>query len=213
MGCRLDDPRIWYFRNSQNFGIVASRSRALDEAAGEYIAVIDSDDLWSDEEKLAKQVAFLDEHPGHVMVGGGVIVTDGEGQEKHRYLNPESDEDIRRDILRRNPFAHSSVLYRASAARQVGGYGTLGAEDSSDSAEDYDLFLRLGQAGKMANLPEYLVNYREHGGNVTGEKRLAMMRKNLMLVKKHGSEYPGYWRAWLRRFVRLSAGRIYFRKR
>jgi glycosyltransferase involved in cell wall biosynthesis len=208
--CRLDDQRIWYFCNSRNMGIVASRARALSEASGEYVAVIDSDDVWTDPDKLSKQVAFLDGHPDYVLLGGGVVVVDGHGKEVRRYLNSESDEAVRREILAKNPFAHSSVMYRADAARRVGGYRRLDEGDGSDSVEDYDLFLRLGLEGKLGNLREYLVQYRKHGGNVTSSRLLAMMRKNLALVNKYGSKYPRYYRAWLRRAVRLSAARTAF---
>ena len=52
------DDRIKYFRNKKNSGAALTRNRALREARGEWIAFLDSDDLWMSE-KLEKQIAFM----------------------------------------------------------------------------------------------------------------------------------------------------------
>jgi glycosyltransferase involved in cell wall biosynthesis len=196
------DSRVLYFSNEENLGIVASRARTLSEARGEYVAVIDSDDYWRDRDKLAKQVVFLDEHPEHVLVGGGVVVVDENGREVERLRLPVTDEEIRREILARNLFAHSAVMYRGEAARRAGGYRPLSGEDRSDSSEDYDLFLRLGRLGRFANLDDFLIGYRKHGGSVTRQKLRKMMAKNAHLVRIYGRDYPRFWPAVFRRYTR-----------
>ncbi|MFA5023121.1 MAG: glycosyltransferase family 2 protein, partial [Candidatus Paceibacterota bacterium] len=80
----LIDPRIHYFKNDQNLGICATRNRALQESAGEYLAVLDSHDFWADSDKLKKQVEFLDQEAGQVAIGTGVIVSNKDGQELRR---------------------------------------------------------------------------------------------------------------------------------
>ncbi len=57
----LSDSRIKYFHNEENSGAALTRNKALREAQGEWIAFLDSDDLWMPE-KLEKQIAFMDEH-------------------------------------------------------------------------------------------------------------------------------------------------------
>ena len=57
----FDDPRIRYFKNETNSGAALTRNRALREAQGEYIAFLDSDDLWAPE-KLEKMLAFMQSH-------------------------------------------------------------------------------------------------------------------------------------------------------
>ena len=57
----LCDARIRYFKNEENMGAALTRNRALREAGGEWIAFLDSDDLWSPE-KLEKQLAFMHEN-------------------------------------------------------------------------------------------------------------------------------------------------------
>jgi glycosyltransferase involved in cell wall biosynthesis len=197
------DDGIVYVCNEAHKKISESRNRSLSHAKGKYIAVLDSDDVWLDVDKLKKQVRFLDENPDHVLVGTGVVVIGVEGEEKKRYLNPQNDPEIRNNIYGRNPFAHSSVMYRKDVVNDLGGYDV-----SLETAEDYDLFLRLGQRGNMVNLAEYMVGYRVHGSNITISDRLQTMVLNIALVKKYRGIYPGYFRAIVRRRVRLVIYRI-----
>lgn len=61
VGAFLSDKRIKYFKNEKNCGTALARNRALREAQGEWIAFLDSDDLWMPE-KLEKQISFMKEH-------------------------------------------------------------------------------------------------------------------------------------------------------
>ena len=61
VGGFLSDKRIKYFKNEKNCGAALARNRALREAQGEWIAFLDSDDLWMPE-KLDKQISFMKEH-------------------------------------------------------------------------------------------------------------------------------------------------------
>ena len=76
------DSRIKYFRNDEHLRISKSRNKALGLARGEYVAVLDSDDVWSDRDKLKKQYEFLERNKDYVLVGGGVIVIDEFGDRK-----------------------------------------------------------------------------------------------------------------------------------
>ena len=190
------DGRIRYFRNNERLHISKSRNKALGLARGEYVAVLDSDDVWSDRDKLKKQYEFLERNKDYVLVGGGVIVIDEFGKETRRYFNRESDEDIRWKILFQNQFAHSGVMFRREAALKAGGY-----DDSLNIGEDYDLWLKLGTLGKMANLKEYLLKYRVHGGNIT-LKRIEALKNNIAIIRKYKNRYPNYYLAYARRALR-----------
>lgn len=199
----LADPRIRYFRNEKNQNISLTRNRGLAESHGEFIAILDSDDLWCDREKLAKQVAFLEKNSHYAAVGTGVIKIDKTGQELDRYLNPSTDGAIRDQILAKNPFAHSSVLYRKTAALGFGGYNP-----AINGIEDYDLWLKIGSKWLFANLPCYFLKYRVHGSNISLTDRQRLMKINLDLIRANRKNYPSYRLALARRWLRFWAYRL-----
>jgi glycosyltransferase involved in cell wall biosynthesis len=194
----LKDPRIKYFRNDVNLNISLTRNRGLEESRGEFIAILDSDDLWSDKQKLAEQVDFLKTHPDHALVGTGVIKIDIKGNEITRFQNPLTDHKIRSTILAKNPFAQSSLLYRRKAALDAGGYNP-----SINGIEDYDLWLKIGLKWRFANLPGYFLKYRVHGSNISLTDRQRLMKINLDLIQTNRNNYPNYASAFLRRWLRF----------
>ena len=140
------DSRIRYIRNERNLGIQRTRNISLEQARCDYMAEIDQDDEWVDKDKVKKQFAFLKAHPDHVLIGTGAIMVDSRGKEIARYLMPKTDQEIRRKLLRKNCFIHSSVMYRKNPVKEIGGYAI------DRMSEDHDLWLRLGQNGEVGNL-------------------------------------------------------------
>jgi len=182
------DPRVQVIRHATNEGISVSRTEALTATKGTYIAVLDSDDLWNDPAKLEKQVAFLERHPEHVIVGTFINVIDENGSLVRKTAYHTDDAAIRQHLLMRNQFAHSSVLMRASTIRATGGYQEV------PLGEDLDLFLRLGLHGKFANLPQYLASYRVHAGGVS-RNGVLMAKSVLGFIRTHRAHYPDAFRA------------------
>ncbi|MEK7131260.1 MAG: glycosyltransferase family 2 protein [Patescibacteria group bacterium] len=192
------DKRIKFIRENINLGITKARNLALRLAQGKYITVLDSDDIWADSNKLQKQYEFLEKNDDYVVVGGAVIVINENGKEVRRYKNPTTDTAIRAGILLRNPFLHSSVMFRRDAAVGCGGYGeyTVG--------EDYDLFLKMGWLGKLANTDDYLVKYRKHDFGITWAKRVRAAKDHLSIIIKYKKQYPNYFFALIKGYLRLA---------
>jgi len=194
------DERIRYLENDSNLGIQKTLNRGIRESKGKYIARIDADDSWVEREKLKEQVAFLENNPDHVLVGTGAIVTNEDGDELFRYKNPATDYEIRQQILGKNCFLHPSVVYRKSAVDQVGLY------DESEAClhiEDYDLWLRMGMIGKLANLKMYGIVYRKSDMQISSQNKMTQLRGYLRLIRKYKDNYPGYWKALFRSYVRI----------
>jgi glycosyltransferase involved in cell wall biosynthesis len=183
------DGRIRLVRNDRNSGIQRTLNHGLREAKGTYVARIDDDDAWADPAKLARQVAFLDAHPAHVLVGTGTVVVDEADRELYRFLAPATDKDIRSKMLFRNCFTHSSVMFRKETVLKEGGYDE---NASSRHVEDYDLWLRLGRVGQLANLPFHAVRFTLRPGNLSSKNKLEQFSKDIELVRKYGGDYPGY---------------------
>jgi glycosyltransferase involved in cell wall biosynthesis len=192
------DPRITYLPAPANLGITKNRNRAFSSATGKYMAVLDSDDLWTKPEKLQKQVEFLEGHPDHVLVGSNVSVINERGETVGHFTYETEDETIKARLLLRNQFTHSAVLWRR------GGRDTeMWYDETIPVWEDYDLILRLGKVGKLANLPEEMTAYRKHGGNISKSKKINGARAHLDIIKRYKNDYPYYLLARLKRWLRL----------
>lgn len=181
----------------QSLGITAGRQEALLASTGEYIALLDDDDEWLDRDKLKKQAEFLDKHPGYVLVGGGIKISNVKIQIAK--FRPQTDESIRHWMLLKNPFFTSTVMFRKTAAFKAGGF----VKDEIDLAEDYDLWLRLGKIGKMRNFREVFTAYAQPVYNK--EKLGKFYKKQSKLIVRHKSEYHYFWLArfflWARQLL------------
>lgn len=150
-----DPGRIRLLRNERNLGLGAALNRCLAAAKGAYIARMDADDV-SAPERLARQAAYLDCHPGCAIVGCAMVHFDEQGD--YRVSRPPAEPGLR-DYLLGTPFCHGTVMVRAEAYRAVGGYRTA---PELLRVEDVDLWLRLYEAGfRGRNLREPLYRMRD----------------------------------------------------
>ncbi len=155
-----DDPRIKYFVNDNNLGISGTRNRLLSLAQGEYLAVMDHDDI-SLPERFKKQIEYLDSHPevGVISCYVGHI---------HRNAridkNPENHDDICMALFGRcGSLTHPAAMIRKSVLTD----NNLRYEEEFSPAEDYALWCRLMTHTKFHNIPEVLFIYRKHKTNTT----------------------------------------------
>ncbi len=185
------DSRISYLRRNENKGLVYRRQESLTLVNGSYVAILDSDDIWLTRDKLKKQVEVLERDPSCSLVGTFINIIDERGSliDQNKYY--ETDLEIRKNMLIRNQFANSSVMMRKSTLDKTAGYRNLSV------AEDFELFLQLGQIGTFRNLPEYMTAYRVHTGNISSSK-LNLIKYVLMVIKQYKDVYPGYYGAWLK---------------
>ena len=190
------DPRIKKIMHTTNAGLHARRAESLTYATGTYTAVLDSDDVWTDSDKLAQQVACMEAHPDCAVVGTFITLCSPAGETIGRNSYCTDDQRIRSAILSRNQFTHSSVLMRTSLLQKVPGYRDTGL------AEDLDLFLQLGLVGTFANLPHYMTAYRIHTESFNPQKQ-AMARAVLGIIQTHRHHYPHYYRAYVKARLRL----------
>ncbi len=199
------DARVKLLRNEKNLGIQKSLNRGLVAGRGEYVARIDDDDEWADKDKLKKQVEFLDSNPEHGIVGTGIIEADENGAEIFRYRQPLRDEDVRRKILKQNCFTHSSVMFRRGAVIELGGYPET---EETKHVEDYDLWLRLGEKWKFANLPDYATKFTLRPGNISSSNKIDQFQKDIRLSRKYLGLYRGGVWVVARGYLRLLAYRL-----
>jgi glycosyltransferase involved in cell wall biosynthesis len=139
----------------ENRGLVYSLNEAIGVAKAEFIARMDADDI-SLPDRFKKQITFLRENPHVVCVGGRPIVIDENSFELICFSVPLDSDFIEEQLLDGMcRLEHSATMYRRSTFQRVGGY-----REDYHPAEDLDLWLRMSEIGKIANLDEPVIKYR-----------------------------------------------------
>ncbi len=181
------DPRIRLF-NQENMGLTKSLNKAIKLSSGKYIARMDADDI-ALPERLQKQVDFLDANPDVGVVGTGNLVIDEQGKVIGRKVYPSFDSELRRALIGYNPFLHASVMIKREVFEIVGIYNERNAK-----GQDYELWFRIANHFKLANLPEILMSHRWRGDNISllneNEQYRASISTRLDAIRK--KQYP-WW--------------------
>lgn len=142
----------------ENLALIPSLNELIAISRGPYLARMDADDICRPQ-RFEKQVAYLDTHPECVAVGSKTRFIDSGGMPIWEFGNRFTHDEIDSGHLAGIgcQICHPTVIMRRKAVMQVGRY-----REECRNAEDIDLFLRLAEIGKLANLPEVLLDYRYH---------------------------------------------------
>ena len=181
-----DDPRVRVFTFPENIGRTPALRYAFEQARGEYIAILDADDV-ALPEKLERQVEFLDNHPEVVLVGSWVQGIDETGCITSTLEPPINSEELHDCLGWANPMVHSSIMYRASSASKVGGY-----PEEFAYAQDIALMQALAQNGRLAIIDDFLCKWRTSTTSATcsGRYRLLIPSEQLALWKYAAQSLP-----------------------
>jgi hypothetical protein len=166
-------------------------------------------------DRLARQVAYLRAHPEGLVLGAEVEIVDPEGWPIRKGGVPLEHAAIEAALLagRGEALCHPVATFRREAVLATGGYRA-----GIPHSEDLDLYLRLAERGRLANLPETLLHYRHHlrktSNACAGEHRRvtnqvlrdARRRRGLaddFELPALSSETPAvdYWCEWVRQAV------------
>lgn len=173
---QFDDSRIRLLHNEKNSGERFTRHRALTEAIGKYIAVLDADDL-ALPNRLELQVDFLENNPNYVLCGGWAKCIDENGKLNNNLMTPKTaNEEIKINMLFQNQFVNSSTMYLKDIGLKVGGY------NGEDIPPDYDFFSKLTEKYNIANLPHYFILYRQHSNSISITNRAALRKGELNIL-------------------------------
>jgi len=151
------DERI-HLISQENHGLTPSLNKGIALARGKYIARMDADDICLPQ-RFAKQSEFLEANPGYVAVGAEVLMIDPEGWAIGLRGHGRTHEEIDARLLLGDGGAmtHPVVMLKAETLRVIGGY-----REEFVTTQDLDLFLRLSEVGKLYNLPDVLLRWRQH---------------------------------------------------
>lgn len=167
------DYRIRLIKNGSNRGISFTRNFAIQEARGEFLALLDADDIaFSD--RLEKQLVFLDNNPDVKGCGSHAVIIDSEGLSIGEILKyPVEVNKIKVGFLFRNVFVNSTVMYRLASLKSSKGY-------YDGLCEDYEMAVQLNSRYSLANIDEVLVYYRKHDNNVS-----KVYAQEMIVAEKH----------------------------
>lgn len=158
------DPRI-RIQREQGENLAQALNRCVAHCSAPLLARLDADDV-SIRGRLGDQVGFLAANPEVVLVGGQAELVNEQGAIFGKAEYPTGDAELREALRTINPFVHSAVAMRRSAFDAAGGY-----RPNLTHSEDLDLWLRLAEHGKLANLPQPVVRYRIHGAQQSLQKQ------------------------------------------
>lgn len=171
-------PNIRYTRLGKNKGAAVSRTVALHQATGKYVAFLDSDDLWAPD-KLEKQIAYMEEN-GVLFSCTAFRHIDEEGQLLDIVRTPPRKMDYNRMLYMSNPTGNLTVMYNREA---LGDYDVHPIKKRNDFA----LWLQiLRDVPYCVGMPDVLAFYRIRSNSVTTSSR------KYQLVKYHWDLYRNY---------------------
>lgn len=162
----FSDRRIRKFK-IDNTGVARAKNFLLKNALGQWIAIIDADDIWHPL-KLEIQLRYLKLHPECKLLGTFAQIIDDQGNKLHIEPKVTDWPTIQKIIGQRNVFTHSSVVYDATIAERIGGYPV---SMQKDYAEDYQMIKNFIKYGNAENLPVALVQYRIALQSITSSRR------------------------------------------
>ena len=180
------DPRVRVIPFPKNIGRTPALRHALHAARGEYIAVLDADDM-SRPERLGRQVAFLDRNPEVALVGSWAHYIDEHARIFAEFKPPSNREELQDCLGWTNPIVHSSAMYRRQLALQVGGY-----PEELAYAIDLGLILALAPHSQVAMIDEFLCQKRVLSTSLTRSSayRVAIVREQLVNFQRAAALLP-----------------------
>lgn len=165
------DPRIELVMRPENGHISAASNSALDVASGEWIAMLDHDDVLAPN-ALAEIVLTIDKHPNAEIIYSDEDKIAASGERYEPYFKP----DFSRELLRSQNYINHLAAYRAATVRAVGGWRT-----GFEGSQDFDLNLRMIETvhpSSIHHIPKVLYHWRAMDGSTAldgGEKSYAYL--------------------------------------
>ena len=183
---QFKDERIKFVDNGENLGLSESVNKGISLAKGEYIALIDADDI-ALPTRLEKQVAYMDAYSDVGVLGTSAYNISAEGDFISLELQPVEDEDIRFQMLVSPPFYHPSIMYRRSLIAKH----KLTYKDTTSVAMDMEFWWEIGQHCKLANLEEPLLLYRLHNQSISHLRREMQIEEKIAISLERLEELVG----------------------
>lgn len=170
------DARFRRLGDGCNRGNPPALSMALQHAQGEYVGVLDSDDML-EPHALSAMLQFMRRQPQLGMAYSQYLEINDDGMvlgEGQRFRTPYSAQRMLVEFM-----THHFRLIRMDAYRRVGGY-----DAAVDESADYDLCLKLSESCEIGHLPQLLYRYRIHRTSISASQRLRQVRTSFAAAER-----------------------------
>lgn len=172
------EERIKVFNNNKNLGLTYNLNFLGKLCNTEFIARMDSDDI-AFKDRLKKQLNFLEKNPDISVVGSNAENIDTKGNKLFVSDLPLLDKNIKKQLLFKNVFYHSSVMMRKDFLQNLKYYNL-----NFNKCQDFELWLRGAKKYKYANLSDVLIKYRISRYNYKNDLiKIRILFQNLSLKK------------------------------
>lgn len=183
------DDRIRIIDNIENLGLAASLNKAIDVSKGKYIARMDSDDV-SYMDRIEQQVLYMEHHTDvDVLAGVAAIIQNGKKTGfSGLYYKLELEVFKIQMSLANMPFVHPTVMFRTSFLNKH----NLRYDESFRKAQDYNMWVRCLEYGKLDVLQKVVLDYRIHDNQLStgsSSQREYADRTKVMCLEKLIKDY------------------------
>lgn len=170
----------------KNKGQSAALNLGLRAATGEFIAILDSDDLFLSG-KLRLQVEYLNSHPEIGLVYGMGEAVDGDGRWMYDIHSADHKEpnDPNAVLLDCYFLLPQNALVRRSVYEQVGGF-----EEAFRAAQDHDMLVRIAENTRFGFIPVKVFQYRRHGDSISSNGQRRRWTNGFEILRRARSRYP-----------------------
>lgn len=195
--------------NQENRGQSAAINLGLEHATGEYVCILDSDDMFRPN-KLEVQVAYLEHHPevGLVYSNGHAVDANDRILYPMHSSNHHEQNDPNRLLMNCYLLLPLDSMVRRSVMVRAGRF-----EESFRSAQDHDMALRIAEITRLAYIPDHLFFYRRHDESISARNQNVRWRTGFEILRRARRRYP-YQRSAVRKrraVLHFRMGQVFWR--
>ena len=184
-----DDRRLKYFYSKDYLKLGDARNQAIKNCSGEFIAFLDSDDIWYPH-KLTHQIPFFKDRSVGIVVSNTLIFHESSNKKKNMYPKNKIPKSgmVFRDLFMNYNISLETAVVRASILKNLDHI----FDPRFEIIEEYDLFCRIALNFKVVYLGEVLAKWRYHQNSYTWRYRNLLWQERLLMLNKFDSNIKNF---------------------